>query len=95
MNKTYTVTIGHKNVVIDAVSPIEAATQAVEVLKEDESFSIGLLVSVADTELLEMNKKLGEEETVYFLSSYVLSNASMHDEARYLEDVAKSLDDPV
>lgn len=95
MNKTYTVTIGHKNVVIDAVSPIEAATQAVEVLKEDESFSIGLLVSVADTELLEMNKKLGEEETVYFLSSYVLSNACMHDEARYLEDVAKSLDDPV
>lgn len=95
MNKTFTVTIGHKNVVVDATSPVEAATQAVEVLRNEDDFSIGLIISVADTELLETNKRMAEDETVFFLSSYILSNASMHEEARYLENVAKSLDDPV
>lgn len=92
-NKTYTVTVGHKNIEIEAISPIEAATSAVEKLREEDDFDVGFLISVADTELLELNKKLGEEETVYFLSSYVLSNASMYNEARFLDDAAKSLDD--
>jgi uncharacterized membrane protein len=92
-NKTYTVTVGHKNVEVEAVSSIEAATKAVEQLREEDDFYIGFIIKVADTQLLELNKKLGEQEALYFLSSYILSNASMHNEARFFEDAAKSLDD--
>jgi hypothetical protein len=95
MTKKYTVIVGKDEVELDAEAPVEAATLAVEKLGQEEGFSIGLIISVTDTNLLKKNKRKAEDETVYFLSSFILSNASMHSEARILDKFAKSLNDTV
>lgn len=95
MIKSFTVIVGKDEVEIDAETPAEAATLAVEKLGQEDGFSVGLIISVTDTNLLRKNHKKAANETIYFLSSFILSNASMHSEARILDKIAKSLNDPV
>lgn len=95
MTKSFTVIVGKDEIELDAETPVEAATLAVEKLGQEDGFSVGLIIAVTDTDMLRKNHKKAANETIYFLSSFILSNASMHSEARILDKIAKSLSDSV
>jgi hypothetical protein len=95
MTKSFTVIVGKDEIEVDAETPVEAATLAVEKLGQEEGFSVGLIIAVTDTDMLRKNQRKAASETIYFLSSFILSNASMHSEARILDKIAKSLSDTV
>lgn len=95
MTKSFTVIVGKDEIELDAETPVEAATLAVEKLGQEDGFNVGLIIAVTDTSMLRKNQRKAADETVYFLSSFILSNASMHSEARILDKIAKSLSDSV